>query len=36
MSNWEVLKEKGNVEYKNKAYQAAINLYTQAIGKLLL
>lgn len=33
MSNWEYLKEKGNEEYKNKNYNAAINYYSNAIGK---
>jgi tetratricopeptide (TPR) repeat protein len=35
MSNngWEILKEKGNEEYRKKNYNAAINLYTDAIGK---
>jgi hypothetical protein len=33
MSNWEVLKEKGNEEYKKKNYQAALRLYSDAIGK---
>ncbi len=31
MNDWESLKEKGNEEYKKKNYNAAINLYTQAI-----
>jgi hypothetical protein len=33
MSTWEELKEKGNEEFKNKNYNSAINIYTQAIGK---
>lgn len=35
MSDWEILKEKGNEEYKNKNYNSAINLYSDAIGKYL-
>lgn len=31
MNDWEIFKEKGNEEYKKKNYNAAINLYTQAI-----
>ena len=31
MNDWEILKEKGNDEYKKKNYNTAINLYTQAI-----
>ena len=31
MNDWENLKERGNEEYKKKNYNAAINLYTQAI-----
>jgi len=34
MSDWEILKEKGNEEFKKKNYNSAINLYTSAIGKL--
>lgn len=30
-SNWEILKEKGNVEFKNKNYNSAISIYTDAI-----
>jgi tetratricopeptide (TPR) repeat protein len=30
---WEILKEKGNEEFKKKNYNAAISLYTDAIGK---
>jgi hypothetical protein len=35
MSNneWEILKEKGNEEFRKKHYNEAINLYTEAIGK---
>ncbi len=33
MSGWEILKEKGNEEFKKKNYNTAINLYTEAIGK---
>ena len=33
MSDWENLKEKGNDEYKKKNYQAALRLYSDAIGK---
>ena len=32
-ATWEELKEKGNVEFKNKNFNSAINIYTQAIGK---
>jgi len=32
MSNWEILKEKGNQEYKEKRYNSAINIYSDAIG----
>jgi len=32
MNDWEILKEKGNEEYRKKNYNAAVNLYTQAIG----
>ena len=35
MSNWEHLKEKGNQEYKDKKYNAAINYYSDAIGKII-
>lgn len=35
-NNWESLKEKGNEEYKKKNYNAAINYYTTAIGKILI
>jgi hypothetical protein len=36
MSNkWEILKEKGNEEYKNKNYKGAISLYTDAISIIL-
>ncbi len=31
---WEALKEKGNEEFKKKNYNSAINLYSQAIGKI--
>jgi pterin-4a-carbinolamine dehydratase len=34
MNDWEILKEKGNEEFKKKNYQAAINFYSQAIGKI--
>lgn len=34
-ATWEVLKEKGNEEFKKKNYNTAINLYTDAIGNLL-
>ena len=30
--DWEILKEKGNEEFKKKNYNTAINLYSQAIG----
>jgi hypothetical protein len=35
MSNkeWEVLKDKGNEEYRKKNYNSAIALYSDAIGK---
>jgi len=33
MSDWENLKEKGNDEYKKQNYQAALRLYSDAIGK---
>jgi hypothetical protein len=33
MSDWETIKEKGNEEFKKKNYNAAINLYTDALGK---
>lgn len=33
MSGWELLKEKGNEEFKKKNYNTAINLYSEAIGK---
>jgi len=32
-STWEELKEKGNQEFKNKNFNSAINIYSQAIGK---
>lgn len=33
MSNgWEILKEKGNEEFKKKNYNIAIDIYSQAIG----
>jgi hypothetical protein len=37
MSNqeWEVLKEKGNEEFRKKNYNASISHYTDALGKLL-
>lgn len=31
MNDWESLKERGNDEYKKKNYNAAVNLYSQAI-----
>jgi hypothetical protein len=31
--SWLTLKEKGNTEFKNKNYEAAIKYYTQAISK---
>lgn len=31
--DWEILKEKGNEEFKKKNYNTAINLYSQALGK---
>jgi len=31
---WETLKEKGNEEFKKKNYNSAINLYSQALGKI--
>ncbi len=34
--NWEILKEKGNEEFKKKNYNTAINLYSQAIGKIFI
>jgi hypothetical protein len=33
-NDWEKLKEKGNEEYKNKNYNAAIRYYSEAIGKI--
>jgi hypothetical protein len=33
---WEILKEKGNEEFKKKSYNTAINLYSQALGILSL
>jgi hypothetical protein len=35
MSNqeWEILKEKGNEEFRKKNYNAAISHYTDALGK---
>ncbi len=33
MADWEILKEKGNTEYKEKKYHSAISLYTDAIRK---
>lgn len=32
-SNWKKLKEKGNLEYKQKNYKSAISLYSEAIRK---
>jgi hypothetical protein len=32
MEDWESLKEKGNEEFRKKNYNAAISLYTDAIG----
>ena len=32
-TTWEELKEKGNEEFKNKNFNSAINIYSQAIGK---
>jgi hypothetical protein len=29
---WETIKDKANQEYKNKNYQAAISLYSDAIS----
>jgi len=34
MSDWETLKERGNKEYKDKKYNSAISLYSDAIGKI--
>ena len=31
MTEWEILKEKGNEEFKKKNYNSAINLYSHAI-----
>jgi hypothetical protein len=31
-NEWVVFKEKGNEEFRNKNYNAAISLYTDAIG----
>lgn len=31
-TNWEVLKETGNEEYKKKNYDLAIRYYSDAIG----
>jgi tetratricopeptide (TPR) repeat protein len=31
---WEILKEKGNEEFRKKNYNTAISLYTDAIGKI--
>ena len=31
-TEWELLKEKGNEEFKKKNYNSAINIYSQAIG----
>jgi hypothetical protein len=34
MSNkWEILRDKANLEFKNKNFQAAISLYTEALRK---
>lgn len=33
MSNWEKLKEKGNEAFKSKNYNAAVSIYSEAIGK---
>lgn len=30
---WETLKERGNEEFKKKNYNAAISIYSDAIGK---
>ena len=32
-SGWQILKEKGNEEFKKKNYISAINMYSQALGK---
>jgi hypothetical protein len=32
-NEWEILKEKGNEEFHKKNYNAAISLYTDALGK---
>jgi hypothetical protein len=32
--DWEILKEKGNEEFKKGNYMPAINLYSEAIRKL--
>ena len=32
MDDWESLKERGNEEFRKKNYNAAISLYTDAIG----
>jgi len=35
MSNkWELLRDKANTEFKNKNFQGAISLYTEAISIL--
>jgi len=37
MSNkWQILKEKGNEEYKKKNYTGAISLYSDSISKIKL
>jgi len=33
---WEILKDKGNEEFKKKNYNSAINIYSQAIGKKII
>ncbi len=33
MSEWEIVKEKGNEEFKKGNFNAAMNLYSSAIGK---
>lgn len=30
---WEIIKEKGNEEFRKKNYNTAVNLYTEALSK---
>lgn len=34
--NWEELKEKGNVYFRSKDYTKAIELYNEAISKIII